>query len=422
MNRIAERLTVWSLWLLMLANVGTEVLGQTQLISFGFYTLHIVDPAVVLSFIAWAAYQTKRPPGGGILIAPVLFIAVLVMMNFARGMAVDSNLALLNARQSLATASLLMLALTCDLSPRLRATFSQCLIVSASLVALLGLIRFQFGPGLFMTNLVEADQINDGGRVLSAFGAFNIALAATLLFSELLRGGVLRSPLRAVLFACLVAMEVATGQGTATLAMLTMLVTVLILERGAFRGLRAAGAVFLLVIAAAVWFGGGVEELLGSGTLGSFDVAKRSHNLETREAVWAALKVGFAQQSLFDQLFGMPAGQLPPILVALFKKVYYWTLSIHSMYYGSLPMMGYVGMAAYIFLLVTVSVGTLVDVLRRASRAAPAYSFAMCVGTAALSYSYEVRNASLLGLFIAIWWYRAARQRAPTKQATERPA
>jgi len=50
--RLADRLTSWAVWGLMLAGVANEVLGQTELIGFGFYTLHVIDPPVVLTFLA----------------------------------------------------------------------------------------------------------------------------------------------------------------------------------------------------------------------------------------------------------------------------------------------------------------------------------------------------------------------------------
>ena len=100
--RGADRLAAWAVWALLLAGVAAEMLGQTQLVSFGFYTLHVVDPAVVLMFLACGATQAARLPRGGAIVLPVIVIAGLTSLSFVRGMMTDPTPALLWARVSLA--------------------------------------------------------------------------------------------------------------------------------------------------------------------------------------------------------------------------------------------------------------------------------------------------------------------------------
>ncbi|QNE32443.1 hypothetical protein F1C10_11135 [Sphingomonas sp. NBWT7] len=413
LNRSGETLTVWAIWMLLLASAVAEALGQTQLFGFGFYTLHIVDPPVLLAFFAWAFCQIERAPRGGLVAVLALVIAALVLMNFVRGMISDAAPALLWARANLANAALLLLATTCNLSNRVQGSFCRALIVSGGAVAVLTLLRLILGPGLFMLNPADADMINDGGRALSSSGAFLISLAAVLLLSDVLRTGVTRATGKAALLMAYVAMEVASRQGTATVALAAMLGVVLVTERGSLRGARAALGIGLLLMLPLLGLLAFDPDQLRSAQGGTFEIAHRVDNLDTRSTIWAALKVGFSQQSLFDQLFGMPAGQLPPMIVYLSNQLGEWRLAIHSMYYGSLPVMGYVGLSAFITLLFTLSAGSLLSVLPGRGRGSPpAYPLAMCVGTALLSYTYEIRLASMMGLFIAIWWFREARSSA----------
>lgn len=417
-----DRLSGWAIWALVLAGVGSEVLGQTLLASFGFYTLHIVDPAVVLLFAACALSLRARLPQGGMALVMVLVIASLVIVNFVRGLAVQPASALLWARANLSIAPFLLLAVTCPLSSDFYRTVRRALIVAACLLCALAVLRHLAGPSLFMTGVIAEQDINDGGRVLSVYGAYLLALGAALLLSDALQFARGRRR-RLALLPILVAVELTTGQGTASIALVTMCGLVLFLERGPFRSIRASAGGVLLISLALVASLADVESLpFAAG--GNFDLAHRSDNFQTRQAIWTGLKAGFGALDLKDQLFGLPAGQLPDVIVSMqdrfgAARVSEWKASIHSMYYGSLPIMGYVGLSAYIFLLILLALGSLVAVVRaRPGRLTPTYPLAMCIGTAILSVSYEVRNDGLLGVFFAIWWYRFARSTKVTTVPT----
>lgn len=405
-----ERLTAWSIWSLLLATVMAEVLGQTQLVSLGFYTLHIVDPPVVIAFIACGFCLAKRRPSGGVVIWSGLIVAGLIIINFLRGMVTDPAMALLWARANLATAALLLLVSVCPVTGNVERAFRSALITSGGILAALTLLRLVFGPALFMLNPVaDADMINDGGRALQATGAFVLGLSATLLLSDVIRTRGFRALGKLSLLVIYIVMEIASGQGSASAALAAMLTVVFMIEHGVLRGTRAVLGGIGTVILLGVLVIGANRIFQSQG--GVFDLAHRSGNLETRETIWAALKVGFAQESLFNQLFGLQGGQLPEMMVFLSGHLFEWQLAAHSMYYGSLPLMGYVGLSTYIFLLVSIGAASLQTALRRRSSASPAYPMAMCAGTAILSYTYEIRLGSMAGLFVALWWFRAARMR-----------
>jgi hypothetical protein len=265
-SSFAETLAIGALWGLLLSGVVTEVLGQTYLVSFGFYTLHVVDPAIVLVFSAWAAYQIERPLRGGLIVIPACLITVLVLTNFVRGLSVGANAALLYGRGSLVFPGLLMLGLTCLQSNKLHQVMRNSLLTAASLIAGLSLLRQLYGPALFMTySVADVSEINDGGRALSSSGAFIIALGATLLLSDLLRAPKLRSLGKFAWFTILVLLEFGSGQGTATLAMLAMLAVLLIVERGPYHSLRLSISVLVLAICSAILVSGGIDSILEGG-------------------------------------------------------------------------------------------------------------------------------------------------------------
>jgi hypothetical protein len=405
--RLADQLTVWAVWTLMLAGVANEVLGQTALIGFGFYTFHVVDPAVVLTFLAWSFYQTERAPTGGLVVAPVLLVGLLLIVNFGRGITGNSASALLWARGTLEIGGLLLLGTVCSPTPAMRAVFRRALLTAGFLIAGLTFLRVIFGPQLFMTigPVEEGIGINDGGRPLQATGAFILGMSATLLCSEVIRKGLNRGWPQAGMMLVLLFALFASGQGTATLATVAMLMIVTVFERGGYRMARGSLAVMGLVAITIVLIASGFD--MENIKIGNWDLARRSGTYEGRLAIWSGLKKVWPTMPLSTQMFGMPGGEMPYLIVTNWKMPAVWTGSIHSMYYGAIPMMGYLGLVAYVAVLVLLTVGSLRNVLRRHSPSlTPAYPLAFCVGTVILAFSYENRNQQLFGLFFALWWLR----------------
>jgi hypothetical protein len=73
-------------------------------------------------------------------------------------------------------------------------------------------------------------------------------------------------------------------------------------------------------------------------------------------------------------------------------------------------MMGVLGLTCYVANLVIIGFG-LAPSLQRSDvvQAVPSSAFAMVVGLAILSISYEVRNEMLIGLLFAVCWFRVGR-------------
>lgn len=264
------------------------------------------------------------------------------------------------------------------------------------------------GPDLFMINVdVDINMINDGGRPLTAAGAFNVALAASIVLSEIISCKRRKNNSSAIfLFLLLFVSEILSGQGTSSIALIIMLLTVFFLQPGAGYRSRIISAVPLLSIVA--FFALLVRVFsYRIANLGPFDLTRRSDNLGTREAAWTAFKKSFSDLSLYDQMIGIPAGRDMGLFVYRSGHLMIWNAELHSTYYGAMKNIGYLGLTILIALVSTLSIKLLMNILSvKRTRLAPAYAIAMCLGTAIFSFSYELRNYTLMGLFIAIWWYR----------------
>ncbi|WP_380784386.1 hypothetical protein [Sphingomonas sp. R86520] len=401
-----ERWTVWTIWAVLLANFVREVLGQSMLVSFGFYTLHVVDPPVLMAIASTFIGLNYRRPRGGLILIPILLIAVIIIINLVRGLQANPAVALLWARVNMATGFLCLMATICPATHAVHAAIRKALVTTGIMVAVLGVARLLSSPDLFMTaSYASVDDVNDGGRILTTHGGFHMGLAATLMLSDVLRRGVNKSPWQLLALFILVSVELASGQGTSTLAMFAMLTVVLTLERGSLSGTRLVIGGALLLAGIGSWVTIRSIDLTGIHIAG-FDLGHRSDNLETREAIWSSLMRAWPKLDLYDQLFGLPGGQIPYLLVYRSNVLNQWTLQMHSMYYGALNIMGYVGYWCYVAILAILTFAAQLKSRRRSGNfTKPAYGIAMCVGTAILSYSYEMQNADIFGLFISIWWY-----------------
>lgn len=391
----------------MLGGLLREVLGQTELFRFGFYTLHVVDVPVALTIFAWGACQARTLPKLNLISFVTYAISVLLLINLVRGFALSGAAALLWARINIEAGALLLLAVTCRANETVCRSFRRAIVWCSIGIAMLVAARIVLGPSLFMLNTSEISNadINDGGRAITATGAFTLSLAVVLLLSEAIQRRVGGSTGRLVLALTLSAAEIASGQGTATIALLVMLAVIIAFSPGPLRSVRLASVAILVLITgvSAALFAG----VAPSGSVAGFDLARRSGNLATRENVWAGLMSYFADLPLVNQLIGLPAGVQPYIIVTVWSEPRVWTNAIHSMYYGSLPIMGYVGLSLFVALLAW----TFVQLVWRTARetgamATPAYPAAFCLGTGIIAYSYEVRNEMWIAMFVAIFWVR----------------
>ncbi|MES2987762.1 MAG: hypothetical protein V4808_07640 [Pseudomonadota bacterium] len=399
-NDFADRLSIWAVQLFVVAGVVREILGQTELVRLGFYTFHVIDLPITLSVFAVVAHLANGRVSTRALSLPIILIASLITMNAVRGLTLDPAAALLSIRANSSIASVLLLALCVRRRGATINATRQALIMGAATLSILVLLRVATVPNLFMIFDTTAADANDGGRALSAWGAGMMTLAAGFLLSELLRKKRLRFDAVTVFTLLLPVAILLTRQGTALIAAIAALAVIFLAERGQARSLRfflgALGLAALLLVLSMTFV-----DLVGIDFIN-----RRDANLGTRQQVWQSLMNIWPTLPTFTQLFGYPAGQLPPVFIFIGSDFRSWELSAHSMYFGSLPMMGYVGLAGYIALLAIITTLS-ASYLFRARLEFPAYPLAFCIATAILSISYEVRVDGLLGIFVAILWIRS---------------
>lgn len=406
-NETADRLTMISIWMMMGAGLISEVLGGTQIVSLGFYTLHSVDPAITFSVMAVFACIFRGKPRYTFPFFLALIISILMAANLFKGLIENLPSALLWARAHFATVSLILLAATCSPSARIQNSFRMATLYCGLFISFLCFLRVAIGVDLFMLNkAASVDLINDGGRPLTSAGAFIISLAAAIALSDAIKPKQTRRLKSLVLFAVLFVGEVLSGQGTATLCLLAMVFIVFSLQYGkGFLGRLSLGLFFAAFSVLAIFFSSDMD--ISSMTLGPFDLARRANNLGTREIVWSSFRSAFNNLDTYQQFFGISAGRDLGMAVYLNGQISIWQAELHNGYYGVLKNVGYVGAFMMLFLVVAVSVGLIRNmIVTRGYYSIPAYPFAMVMGTAILAFSYELHNYTVIGLFIAIWWYR----------------
>ncbi len=396
-NKLSERLAIWSFQSVLFASVVGEFLGTTQIFSMSFYTFHIVDlPFVLMLFaiIPEIGRELRRP--NAVLICS-LAIAAIIFMNFALGLSQQTGPALLAIRANGLLATSLLLAACMRPTPPVLIAIRQALYVSMVALGVLIVLRTAIGPSLFMSVAVDASDVNDGGRSLSSNGAMLLVFAEAFIASRAVRGGAFRFRSANLLAIGVAILIFLTGQGTATICCIVVIATILVFEPGPSRQERFVLAALLGMTALIVILVNG-HQLMSQANL-----LHRIDNMGTRRMVWEALMASWHNYPLQMQLFGLAFGHDLNLYIFRSGTGYHWLHSVHSMYYGALPLMGYVGLAFYIALIATLLIWTVPG--RRGVM--PAYPFACCLAVIVLSFSYEVRQASLIGLVVPIWWTRA---------------
>ena len=391
---LSERLIVTTVWLLALARVITEFLGQTEIVSFGFYTLHIVDLPIAFSFGTAMFCVIRNGFAMRMLIIPAITVTFLISYNLVAGTTINSAPALLWARDFISIGMLLLIAVSANRDIP-AAAIRRALLYTAVMLAMLMLLRLATSPNLFMINGWSAAETNDGGRPLSAQGTFMMVLPAVWLWSDALRSPGWRIDLTTICAAVLSVLIIATRQGTASISLIAGLTVIFLLEPGRNRLLRALATVGAGTgIALSAIF---VTPLLSD----QLNIGQRTANLGTRQAVWSAINSLWPGLPFRVQAFGFPAGQMPVLMVQMNTRYAEWHAGVHSMYYQMLVISGYVGLFSYCILLIGLSI---VCLYRTARSQMPAYPLAFCVVTAIFGYSYDVRAEQLVGVLVAIWW------------------
>lgn len=404
----ADELTIWSIRLLIGGALVREALGQSKILVIGSYDVHSLDPAVVVALLAAAAHLAKRRLDWRPYTIPILIIAGLIGINFLRGIISDPGPALLSVRANASIATMLVLAVSMRTTATVMQSARHALLLCCIGLGVLVLLRLATYPSLFMTVDRPDAMINDGGRPLSAQGSFLMVLASGIVTAQILQRRRLVMDYMTAAAAILPLLVLLTRQGTASLAEFAVLATVIVLQRGHSQGRRLlwAGLAVPAVFALLAW----VLPIF----LDSEDFLRRTKNIGTRQEIWRSLMASWPGESLFVQLFGYPAGQQPMLMVLWSDGYRDWTNSIHSMYFGALPIMGYLGAIAYVSMLIML-IGTALKGTLRKQNPLPATPLALCLATAVLSCSYEMRNDALIALLFAIAMLRQGCAYAPVR-------
>lgn len=366
----ADRLTIWAVWAVIVGGgMLREMLGQTQILSLGFYTLHSIDPGIVLSACAAIAHMLRQRFALRNLSLPIVVIVVLLAINFGRGMARDPAAALLWIRANGAIATILLLAVVMRPTVHVMRAARKSLIVCSLFLCALITLRSLTSPTLFMISDVSSIDSNDGGRAISVFGTFLLALTSGLLVTELLRRPRIYLDWKTNFTFVLPIFIIITKQATAGIAAFVVIGIVVTFQRGRTQRQRLFLVAVLLAVMLVVVLA--VLPMLSNNA----ELAHRADNLGARQAAWNGLTDIWPTLPLGTQLFGYPAGDMPNIYIYVGGHFRTWGASLHSMYYGSLPMMGYTGLMAYVLLLM-ICTALSIRGMQRKEAPLPAYPFA----------------------------------------------
>lgn len=423
-----ERLGGWALfavYAVLAAATHREISGHATIVYLGDYNLTSVEVVLVIAIAAILHSARWSLPRLNAVTGWTVVFSLIVGFGVVRGLFVNPLAALIALRATGVFVAFLILGLYLPMQDAAFEKIRTAIVAVAFLLVVLLMLRMVFGPSLFFqTEFMSELEINDGGRGLAAPGATIIAVAAALSLSAVLRSSA--STRRAgkwiVIFVLLSMGLLLTRQATAVVAGLGGLGVVLALEKGPGRAARLLMVIGLLAVAA-------VSYLLAPGlfsteTLGSLlpdwvagDLSQRAKNLYTRQLIWSGLLADFRSWSLLDQFFGLPAGTKPRVLVLHWGGLY-WQPSIHSMYFGTLPYAGLLGLAAYAGLILALLVRALRRVFRVESNSdhplSAALIVALCTVLLIFGLSYELRNEQSLFLAMTI---AAARSTVPLKRA-----
>ena len=380
----------WAVWIAFLAQAWNSILGTPTIVFLGSYNFTFGELSMVIGAIALALGWRRHGILPTAFTAAAGLLAALTALNLLRGMNENLAVALTAARGTVPFAVLLLLGTVRYPGTLLRDGVVRAAMAVAILLSVMVILRLVFGPQFLMLagSGLNVAEINDGGRALSAGGAFLIAVAAVLQLSAALRSTKSRGrgvSLSAGFFVVLVL----TGQGTATIAAAAGLIVVLSMELGPALGLRlligSSLAAVALILAVGFqtfdpndWVG-----LIPGAILDNLD--RRTANLGTREMVWQVAWTAYQQGGRLDQIVGWPTGSTPKlILISRSWGHVVWTNSVHSMYFGVLLGQGAVGLAAYITTLIAALTCALQSIVRRQG----AVPLALVVMIAIFSYSY----------------------------------
>lgn len=404
------RLVIYTVWMSLATAVFKEVVGTETIAFIGTFNFTVVEPVIGLQVLAIVALARRRALRPEFTTWLVLGIAAIIVINLFRG--IEYNL-LSGIRSFRIQGAFALFLAMCAFLPRdekLLRQIRDAIIVFGLMLCALVAMRVVLGPQLFLrVQVSDISTINDGGRPVSADGALMIGAALILASARVIenvrdrfsRYARLAVP---VLFVALVF----TAQATATISSLVGLMLLVALHPGPNRVSRMLAVTVVAVCA-------GLFYLFIIGVFGQFsldflpqyfqhNLLRRSSTIEVRHMIWAGLMNDFWGWSLNEQLIGLRNNDLPFIFMPV-NEGYYWWVSVHSMYYGSLVFMGVVGLVLYVILVLIVFLRGFARIFEpRADwgQFGGAIPLALLAAFSVFGHSYELRDEHTILILVAI--------------------
>jgi uncharacterized membrane protein len=385
----------------LLGAIYREITGTPTIAYIGSFNFTAFDPLFVTAWIA-AIYALAVRGFRASIVSPIaIVIAVLLSLSFLRGFFVTRSESFIWLRSSGVFAPILLMSIASTSRDRQIASLLSMVRYASIVISCLAIARYLTSPTLFMTIDVSVEDANDGGRVLANSGAMIVVAGLAVSVSSLFRSRFRPGSSIWIQVALFLAAVIISQQGTAIIAAIVVVFVLSLLERP--RGVRSlvfAVGVVLAIIVAATATGGKLEpsNIFGENT------ARREYNLQVRRQIWQAAQNAIESRSGFDQAIGAPGGFRENILVKLGTNTVLWNFSFHSMYIATWADIGWIGLTAYVGLLFTIAVLSLMRTFRNHSEgsASAALQFALVLAAALESYSYELRQEGLLLLMIPL--------------------
>lgn len=415
-----------AVWTTLLLAFYRELAGMPTLAMLGNFNFTIVEALlVVVGASAFLGPKTTKPWSGWPAKLTVCF-ALLYSVALLRGLLTTPYDAITSMRLNAALPVILIWSLLAPPQMLWHRRVQRAVVVVGTLLGAIVAMRVVMGPSFLMAlQDVNSQDINDGGRALSAQGSIMLVSAVVLLIARGIRSfpsdriGALRD---LWLGSILAVMEILTKQGTASLALFAAVGVVIAATpsrgrpfRAIAMGMLCALAGFALLMAQDPAVLNDVNNMLPPSM--QFDLDHRGKTFETRQLVWTGLLNDMDTWSETSRWIGLPAGTKPTIWIPLWGGTY-WGFSIHNMYYGLLPIMGMIGAGLYVALLSFMALGTMRRIVHGSSedQFVATVALAWLLVVTVLGFSYEIRNENALLLAMAL---AATAGRRPFRAATD---
>jgi len=416
------RISLFAVQALFLTTVYSEIVGHATLFFVGSFNLTIAEPTLALSMATVIVLLVCRTPHFDFRILLLAAISSLTFMSFLRGLMVGPYEALFSLRANGPFTATLLLSCLLPMNPEFWSRIERTIVLAGLMLAGLAYLRLVLGPTfLIQMHFLDETAINDGGRALSSQGAVIIGAAVLLQMRQVWQ----QKGFSLVSLCILVPGLLLSRQATASLATMCGFVILISLQPGPTRPLRiwlAGLGIFLVLFCVLI-----VPSIVDPDTLEAVapkaivgDLLRRSQTLDTRQFVWAGLMRDFYGWSVEDQLFGLPAGVKPSIVIPLWGGLV-WKASIHSMYFGLLPQIGIVGLALYLVLLLAFAARAFTLSMSSSNEQRGPMIAALTVLVAIFGFSYELRGAIAV-LFLLIAQQARARSHGISSPGNSRPA